>query len=164
MDLETKIDRENLLLKNEEILENKGGRHRLSPEDRAKPLSIKLYNEHLEKLEYVPGDNNSKKIRFLLDNFINIQERERKQVKEISRRISPIATLARGLYKPEIKNNPTKYQKVKDQFIESCDALISLIDILSFTTKELVKYLNDRDISDLNTIYMMRGVIRASSN
>jgi hypothetical protein len=33
MDIETKIDRENLLLKNEEILENKGGRHRLNPEE-----------------------------------------------------------------------------------------------------------------------------------
>jgi hypothetical protein len=140
------------------------GRYRLNEEDKAKPVPLKLHSEHLEKLEFVPGENSAQKIRYLLDNFIPMESRERAQANEIKRRIRPLHKLVLRLHEPEVKEGSSeKYSKLESDFFELCSGFETLLNLFKFSITDLGKYLDKEDMGQLDIIFYARSGLRGSN-
>lgn len=133
------------------------GRYRLNEEDKAKQVPLKLNQEYLMKLEFLPGKNTAEKIRNLIDNSCQFQERERRQLREVERLIPSIHSLAMSLVDPELKEDKAKFLKEKERFLKSLSGLEALIDVLHFEIKSLKKGLSAERFKQLEIIFFVKA-------
>jgi len=137
--------------------ERKKGRYKLCDEEKAKQLTIRLHKEHLEKLDFVKGDSNADKIRFLLDRYIVYEQRERRQASILREKIA-IAYL-----RMKKATEPTEDKMEKDQRIEKFREAIGEVEGLSnlfhFSIDDLKRVLTQDNFHELSMIFSFKGFI-----
>jgi|GEM_PF-5442921 hypothetical protein len=138
----------------------KSGRYRLNEEDKARPVPLKLHQNYIDRLEYLPGKSVAEKIRNLIDNSCDWRERERRQVKEIKKVISPLYRVAKTLVNPEIKEDRPLYQKHYLRFKDGLRTLETLLEILHFDMKALKDHLSERDMIELEIIFSIKHSVK----
>lgn len=138
-------------------LNRTSGRYRMSEEDKAKQVPLKLSPEYLEKLNYLPGKTTAEKIRNLIDKSCEFHDRERRQIREVERLIPSLHQRGKSLVNPELKSNEGQWQKEKEKFLIGLTTLESLIDILHLDFKSLKENLNPGLYSSLEVIFFIKN-------
>ncbi|MCF8060779.1 MAG: hypothetical protein K9K67_15860 [Bacteriovoracaceae bacterium] len=138
----------------------KSGRYRLNDEDKAKPVPLKLHQNYIERLEFFPGKSVAEKVRYLIDNSCDWRERERRQIKEVKKVIGPLYRLAKTLVDPEVKADTVNFLKNFNGFKNGLKTLETLLEILHFDIKVLKKYLEERDMIELEIIFSINDSLK----
>lgn len=133
------------------------GRYRLHEEDKARQVPLKLNQDYLTKLEFLPGKNVAEKIRNLIDSSCQFKERERRQLREVERLIPTLHNLAMSLVDPELKENQNKYEAQKERFLKSLSALEALIDVLHFEISSLKEGLSPERFKQLEIVFFVKA-------
>lgn len=129
------------------------GRYRKSSEDKAKPFPLKLHQDYIDRLSFMPGKNNAEKIRGLIDRSADWYERERRQIKEIRRLIGPLYRQAKELIKPELREQNDKFSMALERFRHHLKTLETLLEVMHFDFSSLKPHLDERDIIELEIIF-----------
>ena len=136
------------------------GRPSLPTEEKAKPITIRLHPDHLELLEFIPGDGNAEKVRWLLDTLVPMKTREVKQMRTMDAQIEKCYRLARMIHNPESFNHDEqKRAKIKSSFLEEFKALEALVNILGFSYTDLRRGLDHRRGTDIDIIFMIKDIL-----
>ena len=136
------------------------GRPTLPTEEKAKPITIRLHPDHLELLEFIPGDGNAEKVRWLLDTLVPMKTREVKQMRTMDAQIEKCYRLARMIHNPESFNHDEqKRAKIKSSFLEEFKALEALVNILGFSYTDLRRGLDHRRGTDIDIIFMIKDIL-----
>lgn len=143
-----------------EEIHKTSGRYRLNEEDKAKPVSLKLHQIHLDKLDWLPGKTLADKIRILIDERVESRQREMNQAKEITKFIGPLYVLSKDLLNPVIKENPQKFNSKKESLISGVENLNRLINVMHFDFSTLRKYITPDEVVELDIIFQCRDYLR----
>lgn len=136
------------------------GRYRLNPEDKAKPVPLKLHQHYIDRLEFMAGKNTAEKIRNLIDSSAEWSERERRQVKEVKRLIPPLYRAARELVDPKVKEQVKVFEEKRNRFFSGLKSFEALLEILHFDISSLRRLLSDRDMIELEIIFSVRSSLQ----
>ena len=136
---------------------NNLGRPCLPVEEKAKPITIRLHPDHLELLEFIPGEGNAEKVRWLLDTLVPMKTREQKQMRTMDSQIEKCYRLARMIHNPESFNHDEqKRTRIKTSFLEEFKALEALVNVLGFSYSDLKRGLDHRRGTDIDIIFMVK--------
>ena len=139
------------------LAKRSAGRYRLNEEDKAKPISLRISQRYLDRLEFIPGKNNSDKIRNIIDQQVDFVQRERRQINEIKRLIGPLYRLSKELTSPEIKEDVSKFNSKKMTFLNGIGSIEKLIDLYHFSFDTLRKGLSDRDFLEIEIVFSVKS-------
>lgn len=147
----------------EALVENRtSGRYRLNPEDKARPVPLKLHQHYIDRLEFMPGKNTAERIRNLIDSSAEWSERERRQIKEVKRLIPPLYRAARELVDPKIKEDAKLFEEKCKRFFSGLKSFEALLEILHFDISSLKNLLSERDMIELEIIFSVRSSLRSN--
>jgi len=133
------------------------GRPTLPTEEKAKPITIRLHPDHLELLEFIPGEGNAEKVRWLLDTLVPMKSREQKQMRTMDAQIEKCYRLARMIHNPEsFSHDEQKRIRIKKSFLEEFKALEALVNVLGFSYTDLKRGLDHRRGTDIDIIFMVK--------
>ena len=130
------------------------GRYKLNEEDKAKQVPLRLSSDYLERLGYLPGSNNSERIRNLIDNCSDWLLREQKQIKEVKRMIGPLYKVAKALMSdPELKSDKALWKRKKEAFFDGYKSFTNLLNLYHFDLKVLKRYLTEREVIEVDIVF-----------
>ncbi|PIR36114.1 MAG: hypothetical protein COV37_05050 [Bdellovibrio sp. CG11_big_fil_rev_8_21_14_0_20_39_38] len=136
---------------------NNLGRPSLPFEEKAKPITIRLHPDHLELLEFIPGEGNAEKVRWLLDTLVPMRSREQKQMRTMDAQIEKCYRLAKMIHNPEsFSHDEQKRTRIKSSFLEEFKALEALVNVLGFNYTDLKRGLDHRRGTDIDIIFIVK--------
>lgn len=136
------------------------GRPSLPNEEKAKPIPIRLHQQHLEKLEFIPGEGYAEKVRYLIDTVTELKSRERKQFKTLDTQIKRCYKLAIMIHRPEeFDFDESKRKKLKYQFVEEFKAMEAMVNLLGFSYGDLKRGLSNDRTTDIDIIFMIKDAL-----
>jgi len=138
------------------------GRYRLNEEDKARPVPLKLHQKYIDRLEWLPGKNVAEKIRNIIDTQTELLQREGRQIEEVRKLIGPLYRRARELTSPELRENKTKYENAKLDFLKGLKSFETLIDLYHFSFETLKKSLSERDFIELQIIFSSKSYFKTN--
>ncbi|GAB4025896.1 MAG: hypothetical protein Fur0010_28900 [Bdellovibrio sp.] len=136
------------------------GRPSLPEEEKAKPITIRLHQHHIEKLDFVPGEGHAEKVRYLIDTVTELKAREKKQFKTLDNQIERCYRLAIMIHKPEEFNfDEAKRNKLKKQFLEEFKGMEAMVNLLGFSYGDLKRGLDKTRATDIDIIFMVKEYV-----
>ncbi len=144
------------------------GRKKIHPRDKAKVLSLRLYESHFEILDLLPGKGVSEKVRNCLEEVARLKHREQRALSKISIMISHTASKARELRElnrleltkmARDRQHGQKLKKAKESFFASYESLQGTIHLFDLDFDALKKGLGPEATHDLNLIYLIKNQI-----
>lgn len=138
------------------------GRYKMAAEDKAKAIPLKLHAHHREILDWIPGDNNAEKIRGVLEDHHSMKSRERKQIREIFKRVDFCFELGEKCFVPTPDENDLelKVSNVR-KFLSAFNSFEKLITLYHFDLNALGGYLSKEEAKRLNSIFYKREFLNS---
>lgn len=135
----------------------KSGRYKLSEEDKAQSISLRLHKDHIDKLSLIKGEGTAGKVRYLIDSHIHLKYREQKQAEFLGRKIDECH---QALLKVTSVADPTSKKQWRERFRETLTNINALMEIYFFSPADLKEILAEKDYDRLSTIlYAKEGIL-----
>ena len=150
------IEQRELIDSTFKILEkDRGGRPKL--ENQKKVTSFRLSLEHRQVIALAPGDNDTEKLSWILENFYFLKTKREKELLKLEDLVFASYKYMRVFFSGDISKE--KRRKAREQFLGSYDNLKSLINLLHIDFIDYDIFLDSDLKTKLNLVLSSRDSI-----
>ena len=133
------------------------GRSKVSGEDRAKAHTIMLHKFHEELLTYIPGKNDSEKMRYLLEIHPRYIERTKKHINSLEETVNKLFSIAEKWHDPSYQDRKKEIAKA---FNTAFEGFLSIEGIMGLSEEEYRKFGSDEFLNKRRSIFLKYDFIQ----